>query len=65
MQKYHDEPKQYKGYLKSALARRLAPHDDQMLTSTHHPVDIKTSSRALSTSASSADVRLVANSRYS
>ena len=21
MQKYHDEPKQYKGYLKSALAR--------------------------------------------
>ena len=26
MQKYHDEPKQYKGYLKSALAnRRLQP----------------------------------------
>ena len=23
MQKYHDEPKQYKGYLKSALVSRL------------------------------------------
>ena len=23
MQKYHDEPKQYKGYLKSALVRAL------------------------------------------
>ena len=24
MQKYHDEPKQYKGYLKSALERAVA-----------------------------------------
>ena len=30
MQKYHDEPKQYKGYLKSALGRYIL----------HQPYDI-------------------------
>ena len=25
MQKYHDEPRQYKGYLKSALEPRISP----------------------------------------
>ena len=28
MQKYHDEPKQYKGYLKSALARIIHEEAD-------------------------------------
>ena len=28
MQKYHDEPKQYKGYLKSALSGEWGDHRD-------------------------------------
>ena len=31
MQKYHDEPKQYKGYLKSALAHAAACNETVVL----------------------------------
>ena len=30
MQKYHDEPKQYKGYLKSALAEQYAQEQTRL-----------------------------------
>ena len=31
MQKYHDEPKQYKGYLKSALSSERYEHDGERI----------------------------------
>ena len=32
MQKYHDEPRQYKGYLKNALVRRSQVRQDSLRT---------------------------------